>query len=124
MFELLKIERSFYLLTVVVLVASVVYFLWGRSLAKRQKKAVAILEDMAALGDAIPETIHPTIDLDRCIGSGACVRACPEKTVLAVVHGQAQLVNPLACIGHSACLPACPVKAIKLVFGTSERGVS
>src|SRR5882672_1904126 len=123
MFEILKIERSLYLVAFVVVVASVVYFLWGRMLAKRHKTAIALLEDMAALGEVVPETIHPTIDLDRCIGSGACVRACPEKTVLEVVHGQAKLVNPFACIGHSACLPACPVNAIKLVFGTSERGV-
>jgi thioredoxin reductase (NADPH) len=78
---------------------------------------------MAALGEVVPDTIHPVIDLDRCIGSGACVRACPEKNVLELVHGQARLLNPLACIGHSACLPACPVDAIKLVFGTAERGV-
>jgi thioredoxin reductase/NAD-dependent dihydropyrimidine dehydrogenase PreA subunit len=126
MFDLLKLAepaQSFTLVFASIAVAMVLYWLWTRRIAAREKVALAALEDMAALGDVVPDTIHPVIDLDRCIGSGACVRACPEKTVLQVVHGQARLVNPLACIGHSACLPACPVNAIKLVFGTAERGV-
>ena len=65
----------------------------------------------------------PEIDLDACIGSGACVRACPEDDVLAITDGRARLINPLSCIGHSACLAACPVGAITLVFGTATRGV-
>ena len=105
------------------LVAAAIYWLWARHLKKRHQKAVALLEDMAALGEVVPDTIHPVIDLDLCIGSGACVRACPERNVLELVHGQARLLNPLACIGHSACLPACPVNAIRLVFGSAERGV-
>ncbi len=106
-----------------VVVATTIYGLWERSHRKEEAKALATLEDMAALGEVVPDTIHPVIDLERCIGSGACVRACPEKQVLGVVHGQARLLNPLACIGHSACLPACPVDAIKLVFGSATRGV-
>lgn len=104
-------------------VASLVYWIWGRNLEKDEAVALATLEDMAALGEVVPDTIHPVIDLDRCIGSGACVGACPEKQVLGVVGGQAKLLNPLACIGHSACVTACPVEAIKLVFGTAQRGV-
>ncbi|HEX7672049.1 MAG TPA: NAD(P)-binding domain-containing protein, partial [Polyangiaceae bacterium] len=123
MFDVLKDAQSFSLVVAGVVVASVLYWLLGRGIAKRQKEALAALEDMAALGDVVPDTIHPMIDTDRCIGSGACVRVCPEKNVLQIVHGQARLLNPLACIGHSACLPACPVNAIKLVFGTAERGV-
>jgi thioredoxin reductase (NADPH) len=115
--------QSFLAVVACVVVASCVYALWSRHLAKRGKAALATLEDMAALGEVVPDTIHPSIDLDRCIGSGACVRVCPEKSVLEVVNGQARLLNPLACVGHSACLPACPVEAIKLVFGTAQRGV-
>lgn len=106
-----------------VIVASIVYWLWARHLRKRQDKALAEISDMAALGEVVPDTIYPAIDLDRCIGSGACVRACPEKNVIEVVHGQARLVNVLACVGHSACMLACPVAAIKLVFGSATRGV-
>lgn len=106
-----------------VTVASVGYWLLGRSRKKSEARAVAALEDMAALGEVVPDTIHPVIDLNRCIGSGACVRACPEHDVIGIVSGQAKLINPLACIGHAACMAACPVDAIKLVFGSAERGV-
>jgi thioredoxin reductase/NAD-dependent dihydropyrimidine dehydrogenase PreA subunit len=105
------------------LVATLVYALWARRSAAQEEEVLATLEDMAALGEVVPDTIHPVIDTDLCIGSGACVRACPEKFVLGIVHGQARLINQLACIGHSACMTACPVNAIKLVFGTAARGV-
>jgi len=115
--------QSLPIAVLVLVLAATIYWLWARHLEKRHQQALVTLEDLAALGDVVPDTIHPIIDLDRCIGSGACVRACPETNVLELVHGQARLLNPLACIGHSACLPACPVNAIKLVFGTAERGV-
>lgn len=107
----------------VLAVASFLYWLWGRRDQQKHEEALATLEDMAALGEVVPDTIHPVVDPNRCIGSGACVVACPEKQVIGVVHGQAKLLNPLACIGHSACVSACPVEAIKLVFGTATRGV-
>src|SRR5579862_3046275 len=56
-----------------------------RGARKREAADLATLEDMAALGEVVPDTIHPVIDLDVCIGSGACVSACPEKTVLGIV---------------------------------------
>jgi thioredoxin reductase/NAD-dependent dihydropyrimidine dehydrogenase PreA subunit len=105
------------------LATGIIYFMWTRRARKEEQEVLATLEDLAALGEVVPDTIHPVIDLDRCIGSGACVLACPEKQVLGVVRGQAKLVNALACVGHSACVSACPVDAIKLVFGTAHRGV-
>jgi thioredoxin reductase (NADPH) len=67
-----------------------------------------------------PASLHPKIDLNRCIGSGSCVDACPEVDVLGLIDGKARLVNPSACIGHSECLKACPVDAIQLVMGTEK----
>jgi len=69
-----------------------------------------------------PASIHPVIDLVRCCGSGACVKACPEKA-LSIIKGKAVLTDPTHCIGHGACLAACPVEAITLVFGTEKRGM-
>lgn len=103
--------------------AVALYWLFGLVGRRREKRAVATLEDMAALGEVVPDTLHPRIDPNRCIGSGACVTACPEHDVIAVVSGRAVLVNPLACVGHSACMDACPVGAISVVFGTEKRGV-
>jgi len=69
-----------------------------------------------------PASLHPVVDPGRCIGSGACVHACPEQA-LGIVGGKAVLINGSACIGHGACEAACPVKAIQLVFGTEKRGI-
>jgi thioredoxin reductase (NADPH) len=106
------------------LVALALYALWALAEGRRSARARALAEDVAALGDdAVPQSIHPRIDPDACIGSGACVRACPEKVVLGLVDGRGTLTNPLACVGHAACAAACPVGAIELVYGTAKRGV-
>ena len=60
---------------------------------------------------------HPWIDRSRCIGCGSCVRACPEGGVLAVVHGQATIVQGSRCVGHGRCAEECPVGAIALTLG-------
>lgn len=70
-----------------------------------------------------PPSLHPSINPDACLCSGACVKACPEKGVLGIVDGQVQLIHASRCIGHGACADACPVSAIDLVFGTATRGV-
>lgn len=70
-----------------------------------------------------PVSLHPIINEDICIGSGACVAACPEKDILGIVSGRGSLINSSHCVGHGACFHACPVQAITLVMGTEKRGV-
>jgi thioredoxin reductase/ferredoxin len=94
-----------------------------RAETERDQVGRAQLADLESLGETVPATLHPQIDASRCIGSGACVRACPEHDVLQIVGGVARLVNPLGCVGHGACAAACGVDAIRLVFGTATRGV-
>ena len=93
---------------------------------KRQKRIAkvhkAVLQDAVQTGLLEPSSLHPVVDPTKCMGSGACVMACPEKA-LGVVNGKMALINPAHCIGHGACLTACPVEAIKLVFGTEKRGI-
>lgn len=60
---------------------------------------------------------HPAIDLSKCIGCGACVRACPEEGVLALSYGQAVVVHGARCVGHGRCAEACPAGAIALTLG-------
>lgn len=83
----------------------------------------AALAENLALGRDLPRSLHPEVDLDRCIGSLACVRSCPEGRVLGMVKGHGALVRADACIGHGRCAAGCPVEAITLVFGTARRGV-
>lgn len=58
--------------------------------------------------------LQPVIDLTICMGSGGCVRACPERA-LGVVRGKAVLASAERCIGHGTCAGSCPVGAIKFV---------
>jgi thioredoxin reductase (NADPH) len=83
-------------------------------------------EETVAAGMTEPASLHPLIDASKCLGCGACVKACPETShhdVLGLINGKAVLVGPTDCIGHGACKTACPFEAITLVFGTERRGL-
>jgi thioredoxin reductase/NAD-dependent dihydropyrimidine dehydrogenase PreA subunit len=91
--------------------------------AVRQRRDEAMLGERAVRGGHLPRSLHPVIDPNVCIGSLSCLRACPEGDILGVVDGAARLVHGDHCIGHGRCAAECPVGAIRLVFGTAERGV-
>ncbi len=102
-----------------------VVFVLPAYLAFRKEEREGLAELQAAIegGRHEPVSIRPWVDHTRCMGSGACLLACPEHAVLKVIDGQAQLVNATACIGHGGCAQACPRGAIELVFGGEKRGV-
>jgi dihydropyrimidine dehydrogenase (NAD+) subunit PreT len=89
----------------------------------RQRRDRATFDARTARGQNVPRSLHPVIDPDVCIGSLSCLKACPEGDILGVVDGAARLVHADHCIGHGRCAAECPVGAIRLVFGTAERGV-
>ncbi|MFO1173393.1 MAG: NAD(P)-binding domain-containing protein [Hyphomicrobiaceae bacterium] len=90
---------------------------------RTEKAAVSIRDQAAEAGLVEPPSLHPVIDLGKCLGCGACVAACPEGEILGLVAGKAELIEPTRCIGHGACRTACPFDAISLVFGTERRGI-
>jgi thioredoxin reductase (NADPH) len=90
---------------------------------RKEHRYAATLERSIAEGLDEPPSLHPSIDPDACIGTAACVSACPEGGILGIVKGRAALIEPSRCIGHGACFAACPTHAIQLVFGTERRGV-
>ncbi|MGB0432135.1 MAG: 4Fe-4S dicluster domain-containing protein, partial [Bacteroidia bacterium] len=98
----------------------VVYVRKGNKLSNENAKKVAIAKEE---GRFEPVSLHPYIDLGTCIGSGACITACPEKDILGIVNGKATVINASSCIGHGACFHSCPVEAISLKIGTEKRGV-
>lgn len=104
-------------LLVLALSACVALILFAREDEQRE-----VLQESIAAGLNQPASLHPVVNHDVCMGSGACVDACPEK-VLGIIDGVTRLVKAGECIGHGRCHDACPTRAISLVFGTAERGV-
>ncbi len=99
-----------------------IYFYLRRSQTK-SKKVKQKRTKAEELGFHEPVSLHPVINPDLCIGSGACVTACPEHDILGVAHGKGITINASRCVGHGACFHACPVQAITLCIGTEKRGV-
>lgn len=97
-----------------------VYLLKLRNVSKISDSKLVIAR---AEGSHIPVSLYPVIDPNRCIGSGACVLACPEHDILGIKNSRGTIINASQCIGHSACMRACPTHAISLWIGTETRGV-
>ena len=116
------IENILAYLIVFVLIVFLLYFF-----NKKNKKKTTSTEQKIAkakeLGFHEPVSLHPVVNHDICIGSAACIAACPEKDILGLVNGKAKTVNASRCVGHGACFHACPVQAITLCIGTETRGV-
>jgi thioredoxin reductase (NADPH) len=125
----LHVVASFYLSEMVVLAAlalMAISLIWSIVAGVKQRaaeEAAREAHELAVSRGAQPASLHPKIDLDVCVGSGACAAVCPEKDVIAVISGKARVVNPTNCIGHGECMAACPVDAISLVIGSERRGV-
>jgi thioredoxin reductase/NAD-dependent dihydropyrimidine dehydrogenase PreA subunit len=98
----------------------IIYLLKQKHMAKQVDKKIAIAKE-----DGIyePVSLYPVVDPNRCIGSGACIKACPEHDILGLKNGRAIIINASQCIGHGACFRSCPVEAISLWIGTEKRGV-
>jgi thioredoxin reductase len=94
---------------------------------RKLRRESRIVEDKIKLakeeGLFEPVSLHPVVDVNSCIQSGACIRACPEHDILGIRNGKAFVINASQCIGHGACFHACPTQAISLHIGTEKRGV-
>ncbi|GAB4127283.1 MAG: hypothetical protein Fur0015_00880 [Ignavibacteriales bacterium] len=105
------------------ILVTVIFLFYLRTTSKRSKRTKAKIAKAKELGFYEPVSLHPVIDPGTCIGSGACIEACPEKDILGWVSGKSKCINTSRCVGHGACFHACPVQAISLVIGTEKRGV-
>ncbi|MCK9400643.1 MAG: NAD(P)-binding domain-containing protein [Bacteroidales bacterium] len=101
----------------------VVVFIYLRKQKRDSKTVEDKIEKAKQEGLFEPVSLHPVVDVNSCIGSGACIVACPERDILGIRNGKATTINASHCIGHGACFHACPTQAITLVIGTEKRGV-
>jgi thioredoxin reductase (NADPH) len=61
------------------LLISIVLFFYLRGKSRTSKKNVKKIEEAKNLGLFEPVSLHPFVNENICIGSGACIEACPEK---------------------------------------------
>jgi thioredoxin reductase/Pyruvate/2-oxoacid:ferredoxin oxidoreductase delta subunit len=110
-----------YSVAIIICLAAVILYL--RRQKRKSKKVEAKIAIAKLEGIHEPVSLHPVVDPNKCIATGACITACPEKDILGIVNGKATTINASHCIGHGACFHACPTQAITLVIGTEKRGV-
>ena len=92
---------------------------------RKQKKIAAQAREAVEKGKLFsegPQSQHPHIDANYCIGCAACTMVCPEGDVLAMLGGKAVIVYGYKCIGHSLCAEVCPVGAITMVMASPSMG--
>lgn len=105
---------------VLALSLAVIVALFRRSELRRLEEHLGELEVAREKGTRKARLSYPHVDLSRCLGCGACIRACPEEGVLALIHGQALVVHGARCVGHGVCARECPTDAIALTIGELE----
>jgi thioredoxin reductase (NADPH) len=108
------------LATILCFVVVVVY------IRKKRKESKIVDEKIKQAKDSglyEPVSLHPYIDINSCIQTGACIAACLEHDIIGIRNGKATIINASLCIGHGACFLACPTEAISLRIGTEKRGV-
>lgn len=107
----------------VILFCAIIIFIYIRSQNKQSKTTREKIIKAKSDGLYEPVSLHPVIDINSCIRTGACIEACPEKDIIGIADGHATVINASVCIGHGACFHACPTEAITLCIGTEKRGV-
>jgi len=107
------------LVGLLVAVVLTLFFIWRY--IRKEKKRDELARESAKKGQLRsdgPQSQHPHIDKNECIGCATCTTVCPEGDVLAMLGGQAVIVNGYKCIGHSLCAEACPVGAITMMLAS------
>ncbi|MCP4311012.1 MAG: NAD(P)-binding domain-containing protein [Bacteroidetes bacterium] len=107
----------------VFLLCLIVVLIYLKKLRQGSRKVKAKIATAKKEGLYEPVSLHPVVDPNSCIMTGACIIACPEKDILGIMEGKATTINTSQCIGHGACFHACPTQAISLNIGTEKRGV-
>ncbi len=101
----------------------IVFYIYIRKLKRESRVVGDKIKIAKEEGLHEPVSLHPVVDVNSCIKSGACILACPELDILGIINGKATVINASRCIGHGACFHACPTEAISLHIGTEKRGV-
>ncbi|WP_319500965.1 hypothetical protein [uncultured Draconibacterium sp.] len=70
-----------------------VVFIYIRKLRRESKIVEDKIQRAREEGLYEPVSLHPVVDPNSCIQSGACIRACPEHDILGIRNGKATVIN-------------------------------
>ena len=85
-------ESPSFLVLVYGLPLALAYAIYSVSRSRTERRSVGTLPASVAANLTEPASLHPAVDMSRCLGCGACVKACPEGDVLGLVRGKAVLL--------------------------------
>ena len=97
-----------------------------RTVGESVAAGLAAVAQSAALlkkGFAELEPLVATVDPDKCIGSGACLTACPYDAITTIDWDGKKVasVDAATCKGCGGCVPVCAQDAIDLLGYTDEQ---
>jgi len=76
-----------------ILLCIVVVILYLRKKKKQSDLVEAKIKEARESGLHEPVSLHPYVDINRCIQTGACISAYPEKDILGIRNGKATIIN-------------------------------
>jgi thioredoxin reductase (NADPH) len=118
-----QIVENILIYSLAVILCIVVVVIYLRKKSKESKIVEEKIKIAKETGSHEPVSLHPYIDVNACIQTGACIAACPEHDIIGIRNSKATIINASQCVGHGACFHACPTEAISLRIGTEKRGV-
>jgi ferredoxin len=71
------------------------------------------MESLRYLEDAV--TLK--LDVEACVGCGACTLVCPHRVLVAGGDGKVRIVDLNGCMECGACAKNCPVDALSVTPG-------
>jgi thioredoxin reductase/NAD-dependent dihydropyrimidine dehydrogenase PreA subunit len=118
-----QLVENILIYSLAIILCLVVVIIYLRKKSRESRIVEEKIRQAKEAGIHEPISLHPYIDVNSCIQTGACISACPERDILGIRNGKATIINASHCIGHGACFHACPTGAISLRIGTEKRGV-
>jgi len=97
--EKIVIYGSVFLLCLLVVA---IYIIRLRRISRKTAKKIS---EAKAAGTHEPVSLHPVVDPNSCIATGACITACPEKDILGILSGKATTIHASSCLPHAGHIP-------------------
>jgi heterodisulfide reductase subunit A len=87
------------------------------TVSESEGAAIKAVNFLKTAGEIEPKKAY--VDIDKCIGSGECIKICPVDAIN--LEDKKANINQISCIGCGACIPACPAEAIDLQGLTEDQ---